>query len=350
MKGKTRLLFISAVLILAVCFTGTGSSWGGGADLNPPPAAASPDAQTVVAQADATNTEAPAQTTTPQAAAPATTTTTAPGNVPTTEVTVTAEKEKKPKEGSAEVGYKVENTTTTGPWGQMALQDTPYSIMVMPSELIENLQAPSVDMLYRINPLIQPWTPSGRSTISNIILRGFSQSDVNARAEDGIHAQLYDTSLEDKERVEVLTGLSGFLYGPENVGGMVNFVNKRPTDTPLYSLTAGNYGGDSYYVHGDFGGPIYKDKVAFRLNVVEQNGDTNVSNQHIERNLLSGAVDWHVMDNLLLQFNAAHIENRMDGTAPFWFFAQNADGSALAFHPSAPLRLKKLGAKMDRRL
>ena len=76
-----------------------------------------------------------------------------------TEVTVKAEKEKKPKEGSAEAGYKVERTaTTTVPWGQMKLQDTPYSIMVMPQELIENVQAPSVDMLYRMNPLVQAFT------------------------------------------------------------------------------------------------------------------------------------------------------------------------------------------------
>ena len=151
-----------------------------------------------------------------------------------------------------------------------------------------------------------------------------------------MHGQLFATSLEDKERVEVMTGLSSFLYGPSNVGGMVNFINKRPTYTPFYSITTGDYGGGSVYVHGDFGGPLYKDKVAYRLNVVEQDGATNVDHQSIKRNLLSGALDWRVTDGLLLQFDGYHDENSIDGNAAFWSFATNPNGSAKAFHPSAP--------------
>jgi iron complex outermembrane receptor protein len=336
---------ISAVLILAVCFIRTGISWGG-SDLNPPPAAASPDAQTVLAQADATNTETPAQTTAPPAAAAPSTTATTPApeqaNVPTTEVTVTAEK---PKPGSAAAGYRVENTTTTGPWGEMKLQDTPYSILVMPAELIENVQAPSVDMLFRMNPLVQLSLPQTREgSGANMNLRGFFSS-ATGRAEDGMQelSPLYPASLEDKESVEVLTGLSSFLYGPANVGGMVNFVNKRPTDTPLYSLTAGNYGGDSYYVHGDFGGPIYQDKIAYRFNVLTQDGNTNVDHQNLQRDLFSGALDFHLLDNLLLQFNGSHDEDRMQGGQAAWFFSTNALGTATAFHPSAPDASKNWG-------
>ncbi len=337
MKGKRQLLLISAVLILGMCFAVSSTSWG--ADASPPASATLPDGQTVVAQADAAT---PGAQPTPatKAATPADTT-----NVPTTEVTVKAEKESKPKEGSTELGYKVENTTTTGPWGQMKLQDAPYSIMVMPSEMIENVQASTPDDLYRINPLVQLWTPTGRAPNPGVILRGFSQNNGNGRAEDGIHAQLESQSLEDKERVEVITGLSSFLYGPGNVGGMVNFVSKRPTWTPLYSITGGNYGGSEYYAHGDIGGPIYKDKVAYRLNVLTEDGDTDVHYQSIKRNLVSGALDWRVTDSLLLQFNGSHEENRVDGAAPFWFFTSNALGAATAFHPSAPDAEKNWGQK-----
>ena len=123
-------------LILGMCFVGTGTSWGD--DTSPPAAGAPAGGQTVAAP------PAPAAQATP----PADT-----GNVPTTEVTVTAEKEKKPKEGSAEAGYKVDNVTTTGPWGQMPLQDTPYSLSVMPKDLIENTISTNQDRLFAINPL-----------------------------------------------------------------------------------------------------------------------------------------------------------------------------------------------------
>src|SRR5208337_1994287 len=105
---------ISAVLILGMLFAGTGFSWA--ADSGPPPAGAAPDVQTVVAQTDGAASTAPVATgqpsqaqTTPPATPAAATATPSTTNVPTTEVTVKAEKEKKPKEGSAEAGYKVEN-------------------------------------------------------------------------------------------------------------------------------------------------------------------------------------------------------------------------------------------------
>ncbi|HEY3424784.1 MAG TPA: TonB-dependent receptor plug domain-containing protein, partial [Negativicutes bacterium] len=267
-------------------------------------------------------------------------------NVSVTEVEVKANKEQLASEGSAAAGYKVDTAKTTGPWGNMKQQDIPYSINVMSAELIENLQASSVDTLYKINPVIQPWTVSTRGAggNANMLLRGFSAANSSARAEDGIHGQLMTVSLEDKERVEVLTGLSGFLYGPSNVGGMINYVNKRPTFTPLTNITVGNYGGSEYYAHADLGGPLGKDgKFAYRLNLLSQDGDTAVDNQSINRKLFSGALDWHISDNAVLQFNAAHEDSTIKGTDAAWSFATNADGSAKAFHNVVPDSAKNWG-------
>ncbi len=61
------------------------------------------------------------------------------------------------------------------------------------------------------------------------------------------------------KRIEVLNGLSGFLYGGANVGGAVNYVLKRPTSTPIANLTLGNYGGGQFFTHADLGGPIHVD-------------------------------------------------------------------------------------------
>lgn len=77
------------------------------------------------------------------------------------------------KEGSAEAGYKVDTAKSTGLWGQKSLQDTPYSINVMSSDLITNIGASSPDQLFRINPLTQVYSPQARAGNVPINVRGF---------------------------------------------------------------------------------------------------------------------------------------------------------------------------------
>ncbi|KKB60740.1 hypothetical protein WM40_27445, partial [Robbsia andropogonis] len=45
--------------------------------------------------------------------------------------------------------------------------------------------------------------------------------------------------MEAFERVELLKGLSGFMYGFGSPGGIVNYVLKRPTEKRFTTLTAG---------------------------------------------------------------------------------------------------------------
>lgn len=223
-----------------------------------------------------------------------------------------------PKEGSTEAGYRAENVVTTGPWGGKRLQDTPYSISVISSEMIENVGASSPDQLFRVNPLTQVNYPQARAGNVPISIRGFRFN--TSTAEDGMrNTNGYGIFLEDKERVEVLTGLSGFLYGPANVGGLVNYVTKRPTAERLNSITVGDYGGSSAYAHGDFGGKIDKNgKFAYRLNILVQDGDTPVDYQSINRNLISAALDWHVTNNILLQGSASRSHYKVDGLPAYW--------------------------------
>ncbi len=97
MKEKTRLLLITAVLTLGMCFVDS-VTWGN--DASPPAAGASSDVQIVAAQTDANAPAASVATPSPTATAPSGT-----GSVPMTEVTVKAQKEKQQsQEGSAAAG------------------------------------------------------------------------------------------------------------------------------------------------------------------------------------------------------------------------------------------------------
>ncbi len=125
--------------------------------------------------------------------------------------------------------------------------------------------------------------------------------------------------IEDKEQVEVLTGLSGFLYGPGNVGGTVNYVLKRPTAARLVDLSVSNNGGGNFTGHADLGGPIDPDgRFGYRLNLVGQRGDTNIDFQSIRRSLYSGALDWHISESAVLRVDGSVSRYHMEGTDPYW--------------------------------
>ncbi len=232
-------------------------------------------------------------------------------------------------DGSAAAGYRVKDTTGAGPiWGDLPLQDTPYSITVVPSPLIENLQAYSIDDLVKVIPQVTNAVPlQNINGNSMLYLRGFeitqftNNSGVTYDGMLGGAGGMFYTSLEDKERVEVLSGVNGFLYGTGSVGGNINYVLKRPTATPYNAITIGDNAGDNGFIHADFGGPLnipgLKDGLfGYRLNIVGQTGDTSLVGQSVQRNLISAAIDIHPSDNFLIQLNAAHSNYHIDGTTP----------------------------------
>lgn len=223
------------------------------------------------------------------------------------------------QDGKAQAGYLVKRISSLGALVAMDLQDTPFSISVVPQELIQNIQAQSPDDIYKVNPFARTVTPQITSWSPATTIRGFTAYNT---AEDGLRRPYNHAAvIEDKERVEVFNGPAGFLYGAAAPGGMINFVYKHPTIERLSSITLGNYGGSQYYAHGDFGGRIDEEgRAGYRLNLVKQEGNTAIDDQEIERVLLSGAVDWQITDKLLLEMNASYNDYKTQGTSAYWIY------------------------------
>lgn len=229
-------------------------------------------------------------------------------------------------EGSTANGYRVDTVQNVGPLGDMPILDTPFSVNVMPLDLINNVQATTPDQLFKMNPSTQVYLPYGRMGETDVNIRGF---DDPAVAEDGLRSTVYRMDLEDKERVEVIDGLTGFLFGPNNPGGMINYVLKRPTPYYLDSVTLGDAGGGTGYVHGDFGGPLDGGRIGYRLNIVGEDGSGVTDGSHLQRALFSGAVDVHLTDDILLQFDASYSDFHNQGLPATWIFIPGV------LHPSA---------------
>ncbi|WP_447594689.1 TonB-dependent siderophore receptor [Aquipseudomonas campi] len=231
-------------------------------------------------------------------------------------------------DGSAEAGYRSEAVRNVGALGGMSLQDTPYSISVVSKDLLKNTQSTSLDDVFKRNPFTQIYSPKNAGYASAVSIRGYSGAGNLSIANDGLrYSTGYDAGnfIEEMEQIEILTGLSGFLYGPASPGGLVNYVIKRPTYERYNSVTLGNAGGENYYLHGDFGGPIDSEgTLAYRVNLLTQDGETAIDLQKRRRQMVSLALDWNVSDDLLIQFDASHKKSETRGLTSYWYFGNQS--------------------------
>ena len=230
--------------------------------------------------------------------------------------------------GGEQSGYRASAVKNVGALGGMALQDAPYSVTVISSELMDNIQASSSDDIFKLSPTTQFTSPTSAGYASAVAIRGFSGVGNLSIANDGLRfSNSYDGGnfIEEMQRLEILSGLSGFLYGPASPGGLVNYVLKRPTAERYNSVTYGTPGGDNQYLHGDFGGPIDSEgRFAYRVNLLAQDGETAIDGQVERRHMASVALDWNVSDDLLIQFDASHKQSETRGLTSYWYFADQA--------------------------
>jgi iron complex outermembrane recepter protein len=130
-------------------------------------------------------------------------------------------------EGRAQSLYEVEEgslaTRTDTP-----LREVPQSIQVIPRQLIDDQAARQITDLYRSIAGISFFSYSG------VTLRGFRQDEI---LYDGVRGDPFNgfaiPQLFNIERVEVLKGPSGALYGSGQPGGVINYVTKSPQAEPL---------------------------------------------------------------------------------------------------------------------
>lgn len=239
--------------------------------------------------------------------------------LPTTDINATLAN----ADGSAASGYRAETVRNVGALGAMTLQDTPYSMSVASQDYLKNTLTTSLDDVFKRNPATQISSPRAAGYASAVAIRGFSGSGNMNIANDGLrfsNGADAGNFIEDTEQLEIITGLTGFLYGPATPGGLVNYVLKRPTYQRYNSVTLGNAGGENYYLHGDFGGKIDDAGVfAYRLNLLTQDGETAIDLQKRRRQMISAALDWNVSDDLQIQFDASHRKTQMRGLSSYWY-------------------------------
>lgn len=191
-----------------------------------------------------------------------------------------------------------------GPLGRRPVQDTPYTIQAIPAPLIDALGAHTLADVLKLDPSAQIEARGGID-VGRPQTRGLESDIVQNTRMDGMNVfGVTAYPMEQLDRVEILHGLSGALYGPAAPAGTFNYVLKRPTDQTFLSLRQGFDSNGVWTSHGDAGGRI--GAVGYPFNALHADGQGYVDGSTLRRDLVSGAVDLHAGDDTVIELNASH--------------------------------------------
>src|SRR5687768_17246174 len=134
------------------------------------------------------------------------------------------------------------------------VQDVPIAVTAYSGEALENQGALDITDIADTTPNVTLETSRGTNSTLSAFIRGVGQQDPVAGFEQGVGIYLDDVYLNrpqaavldiyDVERIEVLRGPQGTLYGRNTVGGAVKYVTRRiRTDAPHITarLNLGTY-------------------------------------------------------------------------------------------------------------
>ena len=173
--------------------------------------------------------------------------------------------------GNQAADYRTEEVQV-GPLGPRPLMDLPYSIDVVPDSLSIVQQLKSVRDVFRYLPSVQGENIRPQT-------RGLQAGVVQNTLIDGMNiAATTDYPVEQFDRIEVLNGLAGAIFGPASPAGTFNYVLKRPTPAPYRSVTVGYATQSSALAVVDVGDSLGDDvgagkRFGYRLNAVADRGE-----------------------------------------------------------------------------
>ena len=116
--------------------------------------------------------------------------------------------------GGADSAYRVKDANINV-LGKKPIKDTPYSVAVYSSELMKNKQARSLADITKGDASVSLMADNLVRENNTPAIRGIRPDLTNGYKIDGINARVRssDLPLEHLERIEILKGASGFLYG-----------------------------------------------------------------------------------------------------------------------------------------
>ena len=217
---------------------------------------------------------------------------------------------------------------------ETTLQDTPIAISVLGSEDLKNRSVQGLgDLMNGGVPSLRVTPAGNRSSALAISIRGIESGDsVQPSRDSGVgiyidgvflgRAQGLGAALYDVERIEVLKGPQGTLFGRNSTGGAVSIVTRKPSGELSLSQTLGLSNFDGYRSETHLDLPSFAN-ISVKLDAVITKRDGTVDNP------LSGQADFNQYDRRGLhamalwepsdRFSADYsFDIARDGTTPYY--------------------------------
>ncbi len=171
---------------------------------------------------------------------------------------------------SAAESRRIEEVTVTAERQESTVQDTSISITAFTDQFLDDFGIRNQEDLQNFVPAttIQPYDATIRGVGRNFRALGGDPGVAtymnNVYSEDLLTATA--ATFWDVQRIEVLRGPQGTLYGRNAVGGAINILYKQPTHGTDYAfkVIGGNFNTQEYY--GMVNGTLIEDQLSARVN------------------------------------------------------------------------------------
>jgi iron complex outermembrane receptor protein len=230
----------------------------------------------------------------------------------------------------------IEELVVTAQKRAQNVQDVPIAITALSAQALKDQHVANIMDLNNLSPSLQIKSDDNAAN-PKIFIRGVGLNDFNPNTAtpvaiytDGVYigsplAQM--GQFFDLERIEVLRGPQGTLYGRNTTGGAINVISKKPTQELAADVSAeyGTY--NSIDLEGAVGGPVVKDVLAVRLaaKYVKDDGHT--------LNRLTGK-DGNDADRWTTRLSALYTPNSDFELLVQARYGQSKGGSILAYNRS----------------
>ncbi|SFD93108.1 iron complex outermembrane recepter protein [Variovorax sp. OK212] len=218
----------------------------------------------------------------------------------------------------AETPQHLDAKVSSGALGARSQLDTPFSTTVVRSEDMAERQVTKLGDVFALDASVSDNSGAYSSWASYISVRGLPLDWQNGYRINGQPFLSYAITLpyEQFEQIELLKGSSGFMYGFGTPGGIVNYVTRKPTDTPVRSIEVGYKTAGVWSEHVDLGGRFgADDRFGYRLNATHEEGKT-YNDGNIRRNSVSLGLDARLTDKLTWTFDSLDQKRMATGQTP----------------------------------
>ena len=201
------------------------------------------------------------------------------------------------------------------------IMETPYSVTVVPQQIIEDKQVVRVeDALTTVAGVQSSWTNGGNSDV--FMMRGFQNTNLYR---DGffLPSILGGGSTRRQtaniQQFEVLKGPGSILFGRNEPGGVINMVTKRPQAKSYHSIQQqfGSY--DFYRTLVDSTGAITSDdELLYRVNLSYENGGSFRDFVKTDEVFFAPSLTWNLSDQtqINLDITYEHFDDTTDSGIP----------------------------------